>query len=449
MKAFLSKYVAPILWRYVKGSKRYDLYASYRKNQWASLGENLEKQRGKLFRMVEYSMKHIPYYARVAKERNISISERTIFEDIRKFPILTKEVIRKEGNSLRSSRISAVMNTSGGTTGEPVTFYQDASSRDAGAAIKMLFNEWAGRTDGEYMMNLWGSERDILEGGDGFRGMMVRYFTNTEMLNSFRMSNEQMDSFIRKIRINHPKLLLSYVQSAYELAKYAHGKGISIPGSEAVMTSAGNLYPSFRSLIEEIFECPVFNRYGSREVGDMACDCEQHNGLHLDVFNHYIEILDEKGYTVGPDAIGQVFVTTLSNYAMPLIRYRIGDMASGVDFLTTCDCGRGFPLVRTLAGRDVGLFYLEDGTAIDGEFFTHLFYGKEWVRKFQVVQEDYHIIRVNIVLNDQENAGEKDEIFSGIRAVMGAGCDIRWEVLDDIPASKSGKFLFTYSLIKK
>ena len=77
------------------------------------------------------------------------------------------------------------------------------------------------------------------------------------------------------------------------------------------MTSAGILYPKYKELIEDVFHCPVFNRYGSREVGDIACDCEKHEGLHLNIFNHYIEIIDEEGKNCEPGKMGEIVVTTL------------------------------------------------------------------------------------------------------------------------------------------
>lgn len=450
MSTFLSVYIAPILWRYIVRSRRYVYYAIMRQRQYDSLEKNIEFQREKLFHIVEYAVLNIPYYRKIAKERSIKITKESIFSDIRKFPILTKEIIREQGILLCNPRIASVKNTSGGTTGEPVTFLQDKTSRDWGAAAKMFFYEWSGRQDGEYMVSLWGSERDIFQGSDGLRGLIVRYFTNVKLLNTFRMTPNQMESYWKEIEEKRPKLVLAYVQSAYELARYVEKKGKVISGTSALMTSAGNLYPTTRSFLEKIFQCRVFNRYGSREVGDVACTCEKQNELHLNIFNHFVEVLDNNGNDID-DSIktGNIHITTLNNYAMPLLRYSIGDIATGIDMTNTCVCGRGLPRLRRLAGRDVEVFSLADGTMVDGEFFTHLFYHKTWVKKFQIIQESFSLVRVRIVkIGTLDTQLDEEEITQAILIVMGEQCDVVWDFVPEIEPLPSGKFLYTINRTK-
>ena len=105
-----------------------------------------------------------------------------------------------------------------------------------------------------------------------------------------------------------------------------------------------------KNLIEEVFRTKVYNKYGSREVGDMACSCEKDEGLHLNILNNYIEILNDNLEPCKPGEIGQVYVTVLNNFVMPLLRYQIGDMAvpSKVE---QCSCGRGLPLIEKVIGR--------------------------------------------------------------------------------------------------
>src|SRR5690606_28438136 len=141
-KRFLSRSVAPFLWTHVLRSKRFEYLKECRRWQWETLEVNRRRQDEKLFLMIDYAVKHIPYYARIAQEHSIVPRKETIGEDLKKFPVLTKEIIRREGRNLVNPSVRAKRNTSGGTTGEPVVIYQDQESRDWGAATKELFYEW-------------------------------------------------------------------------------------------------------------------------------------------------------------------------------------------------------------------------------------------------------------------------------------------------------------------
>ncbi len=263
------------------------------------------------------------------------------------------------------------------------------------------------------------------------------------------MTPYHMKMYWGVLQKNHPKLLLAYVQSAYELARFAEKNKWKIPGIGALMTSAGNLSSYTRNFLESVYQCRVFNRYGSREVGDMACSCEKSESLHLNVFNHFVEVLDDAGEDTDRNQVGAVHITTLNNYAMPLLRYRIGDRSSGVDWQERCSCGRGLPKIAKLHGREVEVFWLSDGGIVDGEYFTHLFYYRRWVEKFQVIQEkiDKVILRV-VKIETVDIAEDQQEIEVAIRVIMGEHCQIVWEFIDEIEPLPSGKFLYTISRVK-
>ena len=116
-------------------------------------------------------------------------------------------------------------------------------------------------------------------------------------------------------------------------------KSLPIRPQVAIMTSAGTLHPLMREKIETAFQCKVFNRYGSREVGDIASECEAHAGLHVFPSGNYIEIVDDQGHPVPNGEEGNILVTNLYNYAMPLIRYYIGDRGV-LSRSDRCACGR-------------------------------------------------------------------------------------------------------------
>jgi len=450
-EAGIRHFVNPVIFRHALGSRRFEYCRLMNSWQWDTLEKNRERQKKSLYELVKYSGKNVPYYRKLIKERKIKFSKDTILEDLRKFPPLTKEDLRKNFSGLFNPGTGRKWHkdTSGGSTGEPVVIYHDQVFSDWGAGAKILFNSWAGKEEGELMIKLWGSERDILEGGEGLRGLFVRHGMNAHILNTFRMSEKDMFEFVRIINRERPKMILGYVQSIYELSRFISEKKLEVYSPKGLMTSAGTLYPKFKKLISEAFRCPVYNRYGSREVGDMACNCSKDEGLHTNIFNHHIEILNKRLMPCKPGESGTVYVTCLHNQVMPLIRYEIGDIAIPAK-KERCSCGRGLPLIEKISGRDVNLFKTSKGDIIDGEYFTHMFYFRNWVRRFQVVQKDYDLIRVKIVLNPGAKRNPTDEkyIEYAIRKVMGPKCRIDWEFPDEIQPTKSGKFLYTISKIK-
>jgi len=440
----------PANWKFVKHSRVLDHLHELQAQQWNSLEENEAIQARKLYKLLKYSSENIPYYKRIVQERGIKIREDRIFDDLRKFPLLTKKIIREHFDELYRFRDNTYYrNTSGGSTGEPVVFYQDQTYRDWSHAVKLLFNEWSGARIGDRILKLWGSERDILQGGRGLKRLLSEQLYGIVLLNSFRMTEEDMYRYVQRINCLRPRLILSYVSSIKELARFIRRNHLSIYHPHAIMTSAGVLYDEIKEEIKEVFGAPVFNRYGSREVGDMACDCSEHQGLHLLPQIQCLELIDEKGNIIKEAQIpGEIVVTVLTNYTMPLIRYRIGDRAEWATSPSTC--GRGLPALNSVKGRIVDVFRTADGTLIDGEYFSHLFYFRKSVRKYQVIQENRDQIKIKVALEQGEERSwpnDKREIQDGVRMVFGSATKILFQVLDDIPPSPSGKYLYTISKV--
>jgi phenylacetate-CoA ligase len=441
----------PIYWKYIKHSNVLSCYKALRNHQWNNLEENKKIQRKKLYKLIKYADQNIPYYKKMIKEHNIQFSEDTIFKDIKKFPILTKDIIRNNFDELYKFRDNTYYrNTSGGSTGEPVIFYQDRNYLEWEIATKILFNEWAGRKIGEPMVKLWGSLRDVLSSGEGFKGYLKQQLHGVIILPSYRMKEKDMYRYVRRIDNIKPGLILAYTNAIDELARFIKENCLSIYSPRAIMTSAGVLYPEVCARIEEVFQAPIFNRYGSREVGDIACNCEKNQGLHIIPDIHYIEILDEQDKEVKPGERGEIAVTLLTNYTMPLIRYKIGDR--GILSEMECSCGRGLSNLKKLEGRVRSVFKNKQGDFIDGGVFIRLFYFRDNIKQFQVIQESVEHITVNLALNDKRliKVIKKDfmEIEKTIKLIMGNGTIIKYNLVDVLDSSPSGKYRYVFSRVK-
>lgn len=450
MKKQLIKYlINPLGWGVFMQSNRFKYLKEFELKQFNNIEENKKEQQRILYKHILYIKKNIPYYKKIIQEKKIKFSLETIYEDLKKLPILSKQMIQKNYDDLINKDLlsQATLNTSGGSTGKPVAFYQDKEFNDRGAADNMLHNTWGGWQEGELLVKLWGSEADTIKGSEGSRGLLVRHGMNELILNTFVLNEENIQKYISIINKKKPRLIVAYVQSAVTMAKYILENKIQIHQPQVIIVSAGTLYKDFRITIEKAFSTKVLNRYGSREIHSIGCECDKQEGIHINILNNHIEIIDKKGNEVSPGETGEIIITNLRNKVMPLIRYQIGDIAQKSEN-EQCSCQRGFPLIKTIRGRDVNLFVTKHNNLIDGEYFTHLFYHKPWIEQFQVVQETKDLITIRVVKKDPENEKDIQEINELIHHVM-EDINIEWRFEKHIESTPSGKYLYTMSKVKQ
>lgn len=426
-----------------------------RKWQWLDAEEISRLQKQRLAALLSHAYHHVPYYRRIMLESGVADSSEMLHMDrFHQLPLLSREHLQDHFEDLKSADLPQrkwYEKTSGGSTGVPVKFIQDKEYFAWNQAIKAMDDEWSQRGLVDPQIRLWGSERDLMVGKETKRVMLGRWLRNERWLNSMKMTPDQMREYVAQINFFRPVQILAYVESIYELARFCEQEQLRVHVPKAIMTSAGTLSPEMRETIERVFQTKVFNRYGSRELGDMACECEHHQGLHVSSPTHHIEIVKADGSAAKPGEVGEIIVTLLVNYAMPFIRYRIGDM--GVWSEKACDCGRGLPLMREVTGRVTDVFIDKQGRWLDGRGISKILYRQRFIRKFQVIQERRDLVRILIVpMNKevdtiQQLKPKTDSIIREIQKVM--ECDVRFEYCEDIPPSPSGKYRYLISHVKR
>ncbi len=416
-------------------------------DEWKTASELNSIQEARLRSLLEHAAQHVPYYRTVLRSAGVITDSGVDLHRFTLIPPLTKEIIRREGERLYADDYRShewYKNTSGGSTGDPVTFLQDGRYRESSWANGIISARMAGKRDGESEIRIGGSERDIFQGSIGWRAKLENWLYHRTLLNSFRMTEATMDRYLNLINAQKPKTLWAYVDSLYELARRAEKTGYRMHKPKTIILAAGTVFPKAREIIERVFQTKAFNHYGSREAGGMAAECEAHDGLHVFSYQYVFEILNDRGMPCAPEEIGEIYVTVLSNYAMPLIRYRIGDTASWTKE-GECSCGRKTARITTVHGRSTDHFRKADGTVVHGEYFTHLFYFRSWVKKFKIVQKTFSAIECLVVAEGKPNETDVKDIIEKIQIVMGADCAVTFSYVGDIPPSHSGKYLYTKS----
>lgn len=355
-------------------------------------------------------------------------------------PVLTRRDIQEHLPDMISETATDLRDdATGGSTGTPMSFKVDRETQRAREASLMWANSLAGWRPGEKIAMLWGSDRDV-RGSTAERRLALRWWIeNLRWYNAFDMGEDRMARFHRDLSAFRPDFLVAYAGSVFTFARYLRDKDIQprYP-RKGIVSSAEMLAPPMRAVVEEVFGRPVFDRYGNRELGAIAAECEAHAGLHVNETDCIVEI--DSGDPFRTE--GRILVTYLRNFAMPFIRYDTGDIGR-FESAEPCACGRTSLRLARVTGRVSDTIRTSAGNLIHGEYFTHLLYGAAGVREFQFVQEapDRYVLR--LAADRAAAAPREAEWTERIREAVGGQADVRIEYVDSIPAMTSGKRRFT------
>jgi phenylacetate-CoA ligase len=407
-----------------------------------------EVQRLRLRELLSFCSLRNPFYRE--RFRQVGLNEKADFcpEGLAQLPPLTKVELQESFARLVSEGVSrerALVNSSGGSTGDPVNFLQDRNFVAESLATAFISDRMQGWDFGVRRALLWGSPKEC-GGVSSAKSRLSAYLNNENWHDSFNMGLGEMQRFHEQLMIFQPDNILAYASSIHLFARFLKEARLRPKYPlRSIISSAETLTDAMRAEVEECFSVPVYDRYGSREVGTIASECDQHVGLHLHMLDHYVEVVDfETGQRVW-DKPGRVLITLLTNYAMPLIRYDIGDV--GVLTKDFCPCGRSTRLVKKLLGRSSDFVVSPLGRLIHGEYFTHAFYGHRGIRQFQFVQETATCYLVRIIKSGEFQPSSLEAIEHDMELVLGRSAKIRFEFVENIPPAPSGKWRFTISYV--
>jgi phenylacetate-CoA ligase len=415
------------------------------KTQWLTPRELVEYQGSKLSAILQHAYQNVPFYRRRFEALGLTPGDIRSPSDLEKIPPLTKQDLSHNLTDLVATQFSSRQlhrNSTGGSTGEPTVFYNDQNDLDYRSAVVMRNYRWAGLELGQVHVLLWGSAFDLSISAS-LMGRLTNWLQNRHVLPAFEMSEAGLANFVKEILRLQPRLLTGYASALELLGRFileSH-KGFHPPGLQAIVSSAETLYPHQREGIENAFGCRVFDRYGSREVGAIAHECERHR-MHINTENLYIEVL-QGGKPAPVGEYGELAITTLNNYGFPFIRYLIGDAGQLTDEL--CRCKRGLPLLNQLLGRVHDILVTPDGRFLPGEFFPHLFKEIPGVQGFQVIQKARDRLTIRILASPDYLPSSTDYLNQKTRQVMGENITITFEFVDELPLLPSGKLRFTIS----
>ena len=292
------------------------------RSQWWSRHELEDLQAKRLRALIEYAYKHVPYYRDVMKQRNLLPEDIVSPSDLKKLPILTKDIIRANKDRILSDQFSSipkVSDSTGGSSGEPLRYWLDLDSWAVSIATRYRGWGMAGYRFGDRLASIGGSA--LFSSKKDRRAEYFHLLERNTMLSGIELSDDVLAEHTKIIIKKRPKYIYGYTSALYLWAEYLIKNGIDIDFVTAVFPTSEMLYQKYRVSIEKGFGCKVYDGYGSRDAKITGFECMQHNGWHLSIEVCVPEIID---MTTGRDSngIGELIVTNLVNYSMPMIRYQ-------------------------------------------------------------------------------------------------------------------------------
>ncbi len=444
MNPWLSRRVfLPALYR-LKGMTTLKILAELDRSQWLAPEEVARRQWDALRRILRHAYERVPYYRRRFDECGVKPDDIKSLQDLVKIPVLTKDDLNEHLQDLVADGVdvsSLRTDATGGSTGEPTRFIHSPAFLYSAQAATLRNYRWCGQDVADRAAYIWGSAFDISR-VDSWKGRLTAALCNQLWLPAFKLTRDQMSEWVEALTRFRPVTLTGYRSALQHFAEFLLEEDIKSVRPKAVISSAETLLPDDRGVMEKAFGCPVLNRYGGRELGDIAHECPEGRSLHINAENVFVECVDlDDGTHVPPGELGEILLTSLAEFAAPLIRYRVGDLGRPSD--DVCRCGRGLPLLQSVEGRVHDLLRRPQGGYLPGEFFPHLFKECPGVRQFQVVQTALDHLRILIVPGPAFSNRDLDIARRHIRNEMGDAVNIEFVTVSEIPATRSGKHRFT------
>lgn len=420
------------------------------KNARTNRRDLLNIQTKRLKHLISHAYYRVPYYHRLYKKTNFFPNDITSVEDLKKLPIVTKEMMKdmqianiKELLAKNINSSSLEKNQTSGSTGIPIKiFYTHDDSRKLGyVGCRYLLENGMNRFDRHVrivhpsifhpqspLLSMLGVSKHCLHGCMQYdisvlanhrkvplalaqlKPHVIEGYTST--LKMLAVAKKELD-----VRNIHPKFMISYAEV---------------------------LDPSTRHFIESAFDTDLIDMYGAHECRTIAWECREHMGYHINADALVLEFLKD-GEQVNPGERGKVVITNLFSYAMPFIRYELGDIAIPLD--ECCSCGCTLPMLEIVEGKMLDFIVLPNGNVISPHILKKELGLRPEIRMFKVVQKDHYNIEVFLVKGPDFSEDVTKSLKFGLYRILGKEANISISYVDEIPMTPGGKFKVIESMV--
>lgn len=430
--------------RYGGNFKKYCL--ELQKSQWYSKEKLKQIQKNKLKIIIKHAYENVPYYRNLFKKNKLLPEDIKEITDLEKIPILEKYTVKKYRDRFIATNIpkkKLIPHPTGGTTGTPLTIYTTKDSIQYNYAfMEERCKNWSGVKSGDKLATFLGK---VIVPIQVQHPPFWRYNKayNQMLFSSFHMNENNLEYYVKEFNSFRPEIVQGYVSTVYIFAKYILDYNLEVFSPASILLSSETLFDWQRKTIEKAFQAKIYNGYSLAEFVAFISECSE-GTLHLSSEYGIVEYQKING----SDDKYELIATTLFNYAMPLIRYKTGDIVT-LSAKRQCACGRNLPIIESIEGRRDNMLITPDNYYISSAAMSLIFKDIEDIEEAQIEQYDKNKIIVNVVpVNDLVELNLENLIVK-LKNILSTKMQIEIKLKEKIERTAAGKFQFIISKVSQ
>jgi phenylacetate-CoA ligase len=441
-RALCSREIFEPLYCWAAGNPKLRYWRELEKTQYWPEEKLREIQWQRLEAMLRFVFEKNDFYRRRFQDAGISPNDIQSPEDLRRLPLLTKAAIRANTPAMisRGFDMGKLQKAkTGGSTGKALELYFTEECSELRNACARRHDRWTGWEPGEPIAACWGNPQLPNTVKEKLRDWLLQSMI---YLDTLSVNANTVKAFASEWQRVKPTLLFGHAHSIFLLAQYVRDLRIQHMRPRGILSTSMMLMPHERRLIEDVFGIEVTDRYGCEEVSLIGCECEKHEGMHLNIEHLFIEFIKDDDMPAAPGEPGRIVVTDLINQAMPLIRYLVEDV--GLPTRRKCACGRELPLLEHVTGRVADFLVKRDGTRVAGvSLIENTLTRFPGLDQMQIIQDALDEFVVRIVPGSVFSEVVIHELEKYFKGIFGDAINLQIDLVDIIPPELSGKYRFS------
>jgi phenylacetate-CoA ligase len=408
-------------------------------SQWWTYKKIQSYQEMKLATLLKHCVDNVPFYKKWFKENGYKADDINM-QNLHLLPVIDKSFLRENLIQFIATGYKEPIEyaKTSGSTGVPLLFPKSLAASAIQLAAMYRGHKWHGVELGDKEARLWGipvnkKTRYLAQ----FTDILLNRFREKE----YNLSHDVLNDFCARLAIHKPAYLMGYTSMVAQFARYLleNDRSSSEYKFKMVKCTSETIHDSDRKIVESVFGCSLVSEYGAAETGLISFQCKE-GSHHLMSDCCIVEFIDPKE-DVGDLRLKEVLVTNLDNFAMPIVRYRIGDLA--IPSSSVCSCGRELPLVEKIVGRVSDIIKTSDGGKWHSIVLYYIMKGlaenHSGIMQFKVIQKKLDNLEFLLVIDNTFTKATEDYLRRQCYKLFGEKMEIDITYVDQIPREPSGK----------